>query len=151
MIPLALVFRFRGARRSPASVPLMLPPGLRLRHGLHPRLRFRRLGIARHGPSVDADLAAHRVELPVRPRSGWPLRPPATMNFPNRAPMTSEEIAAVVGCPVGTVRSRLHRARRMLQRELWEMASEMGIAPRGDRPTEKPKSSLKSLFFFFLP
>jgi RNA polymerase sigma-70 factor, ECF subfamily len=38
-----------------------------------------------------------------------------------------EEIAEMVGCPVGTVRSRLHRGRRMLQRALWLVAEEEGI------------------------
>ena len=37
------------------------------------------------------------------------------------------EIADVLGIPVGTVRSRLHRGRRMLQRELWRLAEECGI------------------------
>jgi RNA polymerase sigma-70 factor (ECF subfamily) len=62
--------------------------------------------------------------------------------------LSYEEIAGVVGCPIGTVRSRLHRARRLLQRELWEMACEMGIAPREAKA--KTKSSLLSLGFFFL-
>ena len=38
-----------------------------------------------------------------------------------------QQIAEVVGCPVGTVRSRLHRGRRMLQKALWEVAAERGI------------------------
>lgn len=38
-----------------------------------------------------------------------------------------EEIAEMVGCPVGTVRSRLHRARRILQKSLWRLAVEHGI------------------------
>lgn len=36
-------------------------------------------------------------------------------------------IAEVLGLPVGTVRSRLHRGRRMLQKALWEIAVEEGI------------------------
>jgi RNA polymerase sigma-70 factor (ECF subfamily) len=38
-----------------------------------------------------------------------------------------QEIAEMVGCPVGTVRSRLHRGRRMLQRALWHIAEQQGI------------------------
>ncbi|MGH7525961.1 MAG: sigma-70 family RNA polymerase sigma factor [Gemmatimonadales bacterium] len=38
-----------------------------------------------------------------------------------------QQIADVVGCPVGTVRSRLHRGRRMLQKALWQIAEERGI------------------------
>lgn len=41
--------------------------------------------------------------------------------------MSYEEIAEVVGRPVGTVRSRLHRGRRMLQKALWEAAVDAGI------------------------
>jgi RNA polymerase sigma-70 factor, ECF subfamily len=40
-----------------------------------------------------------------------------------------QEIAEIVGCPVGTVRSRLHRGRRMLQRALWHIAEQQGIIP----------------------
>jgi RNA polymerase sigma-70 factor (ECF subfamily) len=38
-----------------------------------------------------------------------------------------QEIADMVGCPVGTVRSRLHRGRRMLQKALWHLAEQQGI------------------------
>jgi RNA polymerase sigma-70 factor (ECF subfamily) len=38
-----------------------------------------------------------------------------------------QEIAEMMGCPVGTVRSRLHRARRLLQKHLWRIAQERGI------------------------
>ncbi len=37
-----------------------------------------------------------------------------------------EEIAEFVDCPIGTVRSRLHRARKMLQAQLFEYAKERG-------------------------
>ena len=38
-----------------------------------------------------------------------------------------EEIATVLACPVGTVRSRLHRARRLLKQQLARLARERGI------------------------
>jgi RNA polymerase sigma-70 factor (ECF subfamily) len=44
------------------------------------------------------------------------------------------QIAEVIPCPVGTVRSRLHRARRMLQQTLWRVAQERGIVQ--DLPQE---------------
>jgi len=37
------------------------------------------------------------------------------------------EIAELLGCPVGTVRSRIHRGRRMLQKLLWHTAEAAGI------------------------
>ena len=39
-----------------------------------------------------------------------------------------QEIADMLDLPVGTVRSRLHRGRRMLQAALWQLAREHGIA-----------------------
>jgi len=41
--------------------------------------------------------------------------------------LSYEEIAQVLGCPIGTVRSRLHRGRKMLQKALWQVAEEGGI------------------------
>lgn len=38
-----------------------------------------------------------------------------------------DEIAEVLGLPLGTVRSRLHRGRKMLQKQLWSVASEAGV------------------------
>ncbi len=43
--------------------------------------------------------------------------------------MAYTDIATVLGVPVGTVRSRLHRARRLLQRSLWEV-QEQGFVSR---------------------
>jgi RNA polymerase sigma-70 factor (ECF subfamily) len=40
-----------------------------------------------------------------------------------------EEISDVLGIPLGTVRSRLYRGRRMLQKKLWDVALEHGLAP----------------------
>ncbi len=38
-----------------------------------------------------------------------------------------EEIACALECPVGTVRSRLHRGRKILQKALWQVAEEAGV------------------------
>src|SRR4051794_40703612 len=47
--------------------------------------------------------------------------------------LSYEEIARILECPVGTVRSRLHRGRKMLQKALWQVAEEDGIV--GGRTT----------------
>jgi RNA polymerase sigma-70 factor, ECF subfamily len=44
-----------------------------------------------------------------------------------------EEIGRVLQCPVGTVRSRLHRGRKMLQKALWQVAEEDGVIPSTPR------------------
>ena len=48
-----------------------------------------------------------------------------TLYFMNDA--SYQEIAQILECPVGTVRSRLHRGRRMLQKALWCLAEDEGI------------------------
>ena len=44
-----------------------------------------------------------------------------------------QEIAEIVDVPVGTVRSRLHRGRKLLQRRLWQAALDNGIVAELDR------------------
>jgi RNA polymerase sigma-70 factor (ECF subfamily) len=39
------------------------------------------------------------------------------------------EMAVVLEYPVGTVRARLHRGRRMLQKALWQVSGEDGLTP----------------------
>jgi RNA polymerase sigma-70 factor, ECF subfamily len=41
--------------------------------------------------------------------------------------LSYEEIARLLEVPIGTVRSRLHRGRKMLQKALWQIAEEDGI------------------------
>jgi RNA polymerase sigma-70 factor (ECF subfamily) len=44
-----------------------------------------------------------------------------------------EEVSESLGVPIGTVRSRLSRARSMLQRALWEQASAAGLTANNAR------------------
>ena len=42
-----------------------------------------------------------------------------------------QQIADTLGIPVGTVRSRLHRGRALLQRKLWRIAEDHGLVKAG--------------------
>ena len=48
--------------------------------------------------------------------------------------MSYLELSEVLGCPMGTVMSRLHRGRKILERELWECAKRRGLVKTWDRP-----------------
>ena len=41
--------------------------------------------------------------------------------------LSYQQLAELLGCPVGTVMSRLYRGRKLLERELWECAKERGL------------------------
>jgi RNA polymerase sigma-70 factor, ECF subfamily len=47
--------------------------------------------------------------------------------------MSYQELAEVLGCPVGTVMSRLYRGRKILERELWECAKRRGLVKTWNR------------------
>lgn len=49
--------------------------------------------------------------------------------------LSYKEIAKIIGCPIGTVMSRLHRARKQLQSSLQMQARQLGIIPE-DEGTE---------------
>lgn len=59
------------------------------------------------------------------------FRATAVMYFLND--FTYEQIAEILEVPVGTVRSRLHRGRKLLQKALWEMAEERGLVGGSQR------------------
>jgi RNA polymerase sigma-70 factor (ECF subfamily) len=45
--------------------------------------------------------------------------------------LSYRELAEILGCPVGTVMSRLHRGRKTLERELWDCARRRGLVKAG--------------------
>lgn len=50
--------------------------------------------------------------------------------------LSYQEIAQIVNRPIGTVRSRLHRGRRLLQRKLFDLAVERGLVPADEQDGE---------------
>jgi RNA polymerase sigma-70 factor, ECF subfamily len=58
--------------------------------------------------------------------------------------LSYREIAEVVGCPIGTVMSRLHRARKLLQLHLVDQAVQLGIVPESEVAAEPEPVSLEA-------
>ena len=66
-------------------------------------------------------------------QAGYP--PPERSAYANH--LWAPQIAEMVGVPIGTVMSRLHRGRKFLQQRLLDVARERGIAAlrtSGPRP-----------------
>jgi RNA polymerase sigma-70 factor, ECF subfamily len=76
--------------------------------------------------TLRADLAAALERLPEEYRS--------VVLLADIEDFTMGEIAAILNCPVGTVKSRLFRARAMLQEFLRDYVRETPARPRGDAP-----------------
>lgn len=89
------------------------------RHGL----------LAEDGDPARAVLDRIGVEAAERALAALPedFRIVATLYFMDDLPY--QEIADVIGVPVGTVRSRLHRGRKLLQQALWTEAVDAGVVP----------------------
>jgi RNA polymerase sigma-70 factor (ECF subfamily) len=70
-------------------------------------------------PMVASEIGRALDELPEDYRTAVVLSDVEELSY--------KEIADVMGCPIGTVMSRLHRGRRMLKGRLYEHARAMGI------------------------
>lgn len=104
----------------PPSMPLEDAPDLFL------YLHAKRLGVPMEGdPSafVMSQFDGDQIGLALQ-RLSPEFRAAATLHFLSE--MTYEECAEALEVPVGTVRSRIHRARKLLQVALWRLAEERG-------------------------
>ena len=81
------------------------------------------------GRLASEDVAAALASLPAE------FREACTMYLMDD--FSYEEIADMLGIPLGTVRSRLHRGRRMLQKRLWQLAVDQGIVPATAKSSTK--------------
>jgi RNA polymerase sigma-70 factor (ECF subfamily) len=70
-------------------------------------------------PVLEAEIRAALDELPEEFRLAVVLADVEELSY--------REIADIMGCPIGTVMSRLHRGRRLLKHRLYDHAREMGI------------------------
>ena len=89
-------------------------------------------------PMVASEIQAALQQLPEDHRTVVILADVEELSY--------KEIAEVMGCPIGTVMSRLHRARKALQERLSEHAESLGVrpAPAAALPAPAPAISLAS-------
>ncbi len=85
-------------------------------------------------PLVEAEVQRALDELPDEFRLAVVLSDVEELSY--------KEIAEAMGCPIGTVMSRLHRGRRMLQKTLREHAVALGIVSELEEPAEKAEASV---------
>ena len=81
-------------------------------------------------PIIEAELARALDELPPEFRLAVILSDVEELSY--------KEIAEVMGCPIGTVMSRLHRGRKILQTRLRDQATALGIVVDEPKPVRAP-------------
>ena len=116
--------RHRRGRREPATVELDDVPALYL----HDRCQESGFGTGGADPA-DAFLARVSTEAITRAVDALPEEFRLVTALHLLEEFGYREIAAIADCPIGTVRSRLHRGRRLLQKALWSLALEEGVVP----------------------
>jgi RNA polymerase sigma-70 factor, ECF subfamily len=131
---------YRKQQRRPVAVDLQDAPELYLYR------RMAQAGISVTSPDpaasllrqLDTDQVVSALErLPEE------YRVVSTMYF--MEDLSYQQIAEALNCPVGTVRSRLHRGRKMLQKLLWQVAEDQGLIDRlthraeGESNTTRPQ------------
>ena len=121
---------YRRRRRSPNTVSIDGEPD----HFLYHKLAAARATRGQENPAgaflrrLDGHhIAAALYALPDEFRAAAVLYFVEDLSYP--------EIAEALGCPIGTVRSRIHRGRKRLQVALWRVAEDHGLvgsAARGE-------------------
>lgn len=123
---------YRRSRRAPNTVPI---DGEEDHYLYHKLVESRTTGGRRENPAeaflrrldgrhIDAALDALPDEF----------RAAAVLYFVED--LSYQEIADALDCPLGTVRSRLHRGRQRLQVALWRIAEEHGLVESGGKDGE---------------
>ena len=118
--------KYRKKKREPDMVELEDVPGLYM------YVKSHTTGLAAHEPDpADFIMSKLSTEQIARAIESLPedFRVVATLYF--MEDFGYQEIADMLECPLGTVRSRLHRGRRILQKALWELAEEHGVIAQG--------------------
>lgn len=81
-------------------------------------------------PLIEAEVVRALDELPAEFRLAVVLSDIEELSY--------KEIAEVMGCPIGTVMSRLHRGRKLLQARLRDQAIDMGIVAETESQASPP-------------
>jgi RNA polymerase sigma-70 factor (ECF subfamily) len=117
----SFVNRYRSAQKRPRSIDFA---GVQESYRVHPDGR---LGGDGGVPGTYDGLLSDEVATAVE------ALPPdfrTVVILSDLEELSYDEIARFVDCPVGTVRSRLHRGRRLLRRSLWRYAEGKGVGSR---------------------
>jgi RNA polymerase sigma-70 factor (ECF subfamily) len=115
-------YDFRKRQRQPQTAPLDDAPDLYL------YIQMSGAGLIDSGEDPAAKVLGRMTEEQIGEALGElpdDFREACALYFLEDMPY--QEIAEVLGCPVGTVRSRLHRGRKLLQKALWTVAQDYGI------------------------
>src|SRR5256885_2534427 len=93
---------------------------------------YRRLGgleAARVGQSAEEEVLEHFTDSEVKEAlESLPEQFRMAVLLADVEGFAYKEIADILGIPIGTVMSRLHRGRKLLQKRLWDFAVENGLA-----------------------